>query len=165
MADFGPGSIPVSPTPLEPDDPAELDAFVGKPLGTSSWLTITQTMIDGFAEATGDRQWIHVDVARARAERPGGTTIAHGFLTLSLVPVLAQQILQVRHQSHIINYGTNRVRFIHTVPAGSRVRLHQSLKASEAVENGRRLTMESVMEIEGEDRPALVAETIIIIYR
>ena len=133
-------------------------------LGESEWITVTQAMIDTFAEATGDHQWIHVDVERARAEMPGGKTIAHGFLTLSLLPRLSQSILHIRRRSRSLNYGSNKVRFTHPVPEGSRLRARQVLKASEAVPGGRRLIIETTMEIEGQSRPALVAETIQLSY-
>ena len=127
-------------------------------------MTVTQAMIDTFADATGDHQWIHVDVARARSEMPGGSTIAHGYLTLSLLPKLMTTVYAITKRSRGLNYGSNKVRFTGQVPAGSRVRLHGKLKASETVEGGRRLIMESTVEIEGKDRPALVAETITLVY-
>src|SRR5207245_2368408 len=112
------------------------------------------------AEATGDYQWIHVDVERAKREMPGGKTIAHGYLTLSLVPRLAQTIYRVKNRSRGLNYGSNRVRFTGQVPAGSRIRLRQKIKAVEPVEGGVRITSENTVEVEGASRPALVAETI-----
>ena len=145
---------------LEVDTPADLAAHVGQPLGTSDWVLIDQAMIDAFAQATGDHQWIHVDVERARRESPGGKTIAHGYLTLSLLPRLTQQIYAIKHRSRNINYGSNKVRFTAPVPSGSRVRLHQTLTAVEPVLGGVRLTFASTVEIEGSDRPALVAETL-----
>jgi acyl dehydratase len=148
----------------EVETPADMDALVGKPLGTSAWLTVTQEMIDRFADATGDHQWIHVDRARAAREMPGGKTIAHGFLTLSLLPRLAQDIYRIRSRTRGINYGSNKVRFTHPVQEGARVRLHLSLVASEPVEGGRRLTTANTVEIEGETRPALVAETIALVF-
>ncbi len=150
---------------LEVDTPEDMDTYAGKALGTSDWMTVSQAMIDTFAEATGDHQWIHVDVARAKAEMPGGSTIAHGFLTLSLLPRLASTVYIVRHRSRALNYGLNRVRFTSPVPAGSRIRAHVTLKASEPVEGGRRLVSEATVEVDGQDRPALVAETITVVYR
>ncbi|MDA8251688.1 MAG: MaoC family dehydratase [Rhodospirillales bacterium] len=144
--------------------PADMDALVGQPLGSSAWLTVTQEMIDRFADATGDHQWIHVDRERAAREMPGGRTIAHGFLTLSLLPQLSQSVYRIRNRSRGINYGSNRVRFTAPVPAGSRVRLHMTLQASEAIDGGRRLIAENTVEIEGEARPALVAETITLVF-
>ena len=150
---------------LEVETPEDMDAYVGKALGTSEWMTITQSMIDTFADATGDHQWIHVDVARAKAEMPGGATIAHGYLTLSLLPRLAAKVYSIRQKSRGLNYGSNRVRFTNTVPAGSRVRGIVALKACEPVDGGRRLITDTTIEIEGQDRPALIAETISIVYR
>jgi len=149
---------------LEVDKPVDMKAHIGKPLGTSYWVTIDQTMIDKFAEATGDHQWIHVDVDRAKREMPGGKTIAHGFLTLSLLAGLSHQLYEIRNRSRGINYGSNRVRFTAPVPVDSRVRLSQTLKNVEDIEGGVRLTFESTMEIEGSSRPALVAETLSLAY-
>lgn len=149
---------------LEVEKPADMKAHIGEHLGTSHWITIDQTMIDMFADATGDHQWIHVDVERAKREMPGGRTIAHGFLTLSLLAGLAHQIYDIRKRSRGINYGSNRVRFTAPVPVDSRVRLSQTLKNVEDIEGGVRLTFESTMEIEGSSRPALVAETLSLAY-
>src|SRR3954454_3718427 len=114
----------------------EIKAAVGSEIGVSDWLEVTQKRIDRFAEATGDNQWIHVDVERARRELPGGTTIAHGYLTLSLLPRLASTIVRVRTHARAINYGADKVRFTAPVPAGARVRLHQVLKGVEPVGGG-----------------------------
>lgn len=149
---------------LKVESPASLDAYVGQTFGPGAWLTVTQDMINRFAEATGDHQWIHVDTERAAREMPGGTTIAHGYLTLSLLPRLAQELVLIEHRSRGVNYGSNKVRFTSPVPAGSRIRLTQSLKAAEAVEGGRRLIYDAMIEIEGQSRPALVAETIQLAY-
>jgi acyl dehydratase len=122
-------------------------------------------MIDKFADATGDHQWIHVDVERAKKEMPGGKTIAHGYLTLSLLPQLAPTLMKVEKRRRGVNYGSNRVRFTAPVPAGARVRLRQKLVKVEPVEdNGFRVTSEMTMEVEGNTRPAMVAETLGIIY-
>jgi len=138
---------------------------VGKTLGPSSWITVDQPMIDTFADATGDHQWIHVDVERAKREMPGGKTIAHGYLTLSLVPRLAATLLQVTKRSRGLNYGSNKVRFTNAVPAGARVRLRQRIvNAEEVAGNGVRLTSEMTVEIDGQERPALVAEILSISY-
>lgn len=145
---------------LEVETTADMAALVGKTLGTSDWVLVDQRMIDLFAEATGDHQWIHIDVERAKKEMPGGKTIAHGYLTLSLLPRLSHTIWKIKSRSRGINYGTNKVRFTAPVPAGSRVRLHQTLKAVDGIEGGVRLTIESTIEVEGETRPALVAETL-----
>lgn len=149
---------------LEIETPAALADWIGKKLGTSEWITVDQRTIDLFAEATGDHQWIHVDVARAAKEMPGGKTIAHGFLTLSLLPRLAPMIYRVVKRSRAINYGSNKVRFTAPVPAGSRVRLHLTLKAVEPIPGGVRLTTENEMEVEGNIRPCLVAETMAQVY-
>src|SRR5215831_6049536 len=141
--------------------PQDLKKHIGETLGPSDWLTVDQAMIDKFAEATGDHQWIHIDVERAKREMPGGKTIAHGYLTLSLLPRLAPQLLKVEKRSRGINYGSNKVRFISPVPAGSRVRLRQTIKNVEPVEgNGYRVTSEMEIEVEGVSRPAMVAETL-----
>ena len=147
------------------ETPKDVFSHLGEELGPSEWLTVTQEMIDKFAEATGDHQWIHVDVERAKREMPGGKTIAHGFLTLSLIAGLGHQTHDIRKRSRGINYGSNKVRFTNTVPAGSRVRLKQTIKNVEDVEgNGVRITSEMVIEVEGKDRPALVAEVMGLQY-
>jgi acyl dehydratase len=146
---------------IEVDRPTDLAQYVGQEIGISDWFTVDQAMIDKFADATGDHQWIHVDVERAKREMPGGKTIAHGYLTLSLVPRLAATIYRVKKRRHGLNYGSNRVRFTGQVPAGSRIRLRQKIKSVEPVEGGGvRITSESTVEVEGFERPALVAEII-----
>jgi acyl dehydratase len=151
--------------PLTVQKPQDLATHIGQDLGPSEWMTVDQGMIDKFAEATGDHQWIHVDVERAKREMPGGKTIAHGYLTLSLVPRLAQTLVKVTEVSRGVNYGSNKVRFTNVVPAGSRIRLHQKIVKVEPVENnGVRVTSEVKMEIEGQERPALVAEIMGIRY-
>src|SRR5690349_3722088 len=139
--------------------PNEMHKYVGQEIGVSDWVEVTQQKIDKFAEATGDHQWIHVDVERAKRDMPGGKTIAHGYLTLSLLPRLTHGIYTIRKRSRGINYGSNKVRFTAPVPAGSRVRLHQTLRNVEDIEGGVRMTFDSQIEIEGSTRPALVAET------
>jgi len=145
-------------------NPVELAAEAGKPIGTGEWLLVDQAMIDRFAAATGDHQWIHVDPERARRELPGGKTIAHGYLTLSLLPQLARSVMAVAGRTRSLNYGANRVRFAAPVPSGARIRLHLALKSAEPVESGFRFTFENRIEIEGEAKPALIAETIQIAY-
>jgi acyl dehydratase len=150
---------------IEVERPADLSQYVGTEIGVSDWFTVDQSIIDKFAEATGDHQWIHVDVERAKREMPGGKTIAHGYLTLSLVPRLAQTIYRIRRRSRGLNYGSNRVRFTGQVPAGSRIRLRQKIKSVEPVAGGGvRITSQSSVEVEGSARPALVAETISMQY-
>ena len=149
---------------IDIETPAALAEWVGRKLGMSDWVTVDQRTIDLFAEATGDHQWIHVDVERAAREMPDGKTIAHGFLTLSLLPRLAPMIYRVVKRSRAINYGSNKVRFTAPVPAGSRVRLHLTVKSVEPIVGGVRLTTENEMEVEGNTRPCLVAETMAQIY-
>jgi len=149
---------------LELETPHDMLKHVGRELGPSDWMTVDQAMIDKFAEATGDHQWIHVDVERARKDMPGGKTIAHGYLTLSLVPRLAATLSRVKKRSRGINYGSNKVRFITPVQAGARVRLRQRIANVEEVPGGVRVTSEMTMEIEGQAKPALIAETLGMSY-
>jgi acyl dehydratase len=135
----------------------ELRAAVGTHLGVSDWVTIDQSHIGMFADATGDHQWIHVDEDRAK-DGPFGTTIAHGFLTLSLLPVLTWQIYRVENVKMGINYGLNRVRFTSPVPVGSKVRGSMELVDVTDVHGGVQVTNKVTVEIEGSERPALVAE-------
>src|SRR5205809_1403783 len=121
---------------LTVETPKDLLQHVGRELGPSAWIVVDQAMIDRFADATGDHQWIHVDVERARREMPGGKTIAHGYLTLSLVPRMAATLLEVTRRSRSINYGSNKIRFISPVPAGSRIRLRQRIVGAEEVAGG-----------------------------
>ena len=140
-------------------------AEVGKEIGVSDWVLVDQDRINKFADATGDHQWIHIDVERAKKEMPGGKTIAHGYLTLSLVPMLTASISGVKKVSRGINYGSNKIRFTGMVPAGSRVRARQKLVAADPVQgNGIRFTNEITIEIEGSERPACVAEVMSILY-
>jgi acyl dehydratase len=145
---------------LEVETPKDLLQHVGRELGPSDWMTVDQAMIDKFADATGDHQWIHVDVERAKREMPGGKTIAHGYLTLSLVPRLAATLMRVKKRSRGVNYGSNKVRFITPVQAGARIRLRQHIASVEEIEGGVRVTSQMTVEIEGQPRPALVAETL-----
>lgn len=138
---------------------AELEPRVGQVLGTSDWITVTQERIRQFADATGDHQWIHLDPVRA-AQGPFGTTIAHGFLTLSLLPEMAASAIAITGASMGVNYGLNRVRFPAPVPSGSRVRGHFKLARYEPLEGGAQLTFEVTMEREGSDKPVCVAESI-----
>ena len=149
---------------FEVETPKDLLQHVGRELGPSDWMTVDQAMIDKFAEATGDHQWIHVDVERARKEMPDGKTIAHGYLTLSLVPRLAATLMRVKKRSRGVNYGSNKVRFITPVQAGARVRLRQRIANVEEIPGGVRITSEMTVEIEGQPKPALVAETMGLSY-
>src|SRR5436309_14517163 len=145
--------------------PNELLQHIGRELGPAEGIAVDQAMIDRFGDATGDHLWIHVDVERARRGMPGGKTIAHGYLTLSLVPRMAATLLEVTRRSRGINYGSNKIRFISPVPAGSRIRLRQRIvNAEEVPGNGVRVTSEMTVEVEGQERPALVAELIGIRY-
>lgn len=139
---------------------ADLKALVGEELTTSDWFPITQERIDTFAEATGDHQWIHVDPARA-AKGPFGTTIAHGFLTLSMLPLFLESSVDIRDVKMGVNYGLNRVRFTSPVPVGSELRARIRLKAfDELPDGGVQMTTEVTIERKGSDKPVCVAETI-----
>jgi acyl dehydratase len=135
----------------------ELRGAVGETIGESGWFTVDQSRIDGFADATDDHQWIHVDADKA-ATGPFGTTIAHGFLTLSLLPVLIKDVYSVEGTNMGINYGLNRVRFTSPVPVGSKVRGVVELADVSDVTGGVQITTKVTVEIEGAERPALVAE-------
>lgn len=143
---------------------ADLAAHIGRPLGTSDWVQLDQAKIDAFAQLTGDDHWIHTDLARASREMPQGKTIVHGFLVLSLIPFLQRSVYTVQQRGKGLNYGCNRVRFTAPVPVGSRVRLRQSVLDCVRLASGTRITFESTIEIEGQERPALVAETILQIF-
>jgi acyl dehydratase len=138
---------------------AELQHLVGQPLGTSDWITIDQERIDRFAHATGDLQWIHTDPQRAAAG-PFGATVAHGFLTLSLLPALFETGMQVADVRMGINYGLNKVRFPAPVRVGSRVRGHFVLLSCEPLPGGAQLVVQATIELEGSEKPVCVAETV-----
>jgi len=137
----------------------DLQAMVGQPLGTSDWITVDQQRIDRFADATSDHQWIHVDPERA-AGGPFGSTIAHGFLTLSLLPAFFESAFEVGNSRMGLNYGLNRVRFTSPVPVGSRLRAQFKLLAYEPIDGGAQLTVEAVIEREGAEKPACVLESL-----
>ena len=141
---------------------ADVQSLVGQEVGVSDWTEITQERVNQFADATGDHQWIHLDVERATREIGG--PIAHGYLTVSLIPMLAAQILRVEGVTRGINSGSNKVRFTNMVRVGKRVRMRQKLLAAEPRAGGLQLTNECTIEIEGEERPACVAETLSLIY-
>ena len=149
---------------LQVERPMDMAAHVGRLIGTSDWIEIDQKMIDMFADATGDHQWIHVDVERAKRELPGGKTIAHGYLTLSLLPRMMMELYRIEKRARGLNYGSNKVRFINPVPAGARIRAAVTVKAVDPLQGGARITFESTVEIEGQSKPALVAETIAAAY-
>jgi acyl dehydratase len=140
----------------------QLTAAAGEELGTSEWLEVTQDAVDRFAEATGDHQWIHVDTERA-ATGPFGGTIAHGYLTLSLVPALSQSIWALETEGPKLNYGVNKVRFPTPLRVGKRVRAHATLSAVTPVGAGTQLVVSYTVEIEGEAKPACVAETVVLL--
>ena len=139
---------------------AELPPLVGQEVAVSDWITITQEQVNLFAQATGDHQWIHVDVERATAG-PFGAPIAHGFLTLSLLPKFFETAMEIRNTRMGVNYGLNRVRFTSPVPVGSRLRAAMKLLACEPVpENGVQMTWQVTVQREGSDKPACVAESL-----
>ncbi|HLJ07488.1 MAG TPA: MaoC family dehydratase [Acidimicrobiia bacterium] len=142
---------------------ADLPGMIGKHLGQSEWHTIDQDQINRFADATGDHQWIHVDVERAKSG-PFGTTIGHGYLTLSLVPIFVFQLLKVEGAKLAVNYGLNKVRFPAPVPAGSRVRMGAEVAAVEPVGGGVQVTLSASFEIEGQSKPACVADILFRYY-
>jgi acyl dehydratase len=147
---------------IEP--PSRLADQVGQTIGPGDWLTVDQAMIDAFADLTGDRQWIHVDTERAAREMPGGKTIAHGFLVLALLGRLMPPLYEVRGASRILNYGSDRLRFLNVVPAGARVRASITFKSVEPVPGGRKCVTETSIEVEGQSKPALVAESIFLYH-
>ena len=140
----------------------EVAAAAGEELGTSEWVEITQERVDTFADATGDHQWIHVDVEQAAAG-PFGGTIAHGYLTLSLVPWLGSQVFALDTPGAKLNYGVNKVRFPNPVRVGKRVRAHVAIGEVVDIPAGKQLTLRYTVEIEGEAKPACVAETVVLL--
>jgi acyl dehydratase len=144
------------------DNLDELAALPGEELGTSDWLEVDQDRVNRFADATGDHQWIHVDVVRAAAG-PFGGTIAHGYLTLSLVPLLGSQVFSLETPGAKLNYGVNKVRFPSPVRVGSRIRDRVTVGEVTDLPTGKQLTLRHVIEIEGEDKPACVAETVVLL--
>ncbi len=141
----------------------EIRSYVGKELGVSEWVTVTQETIDSFADVTGDHQWIHVDVERAK-ESPFGGTIAHGYFTLSLAPRFSYEIFTFAGFAFAVNYGLNRVRFPAPMPVGGKVRMRALLKAVDDVPGGVQSTTELTFEREGGDKPVCVAETLARLY-
>jgi acyl dehydratase len=143
---------------------AELPGLVGTELGTSDWYEVTQEAVNKFADATGDHQWIHIDVERAKKESPFGGPIAHGYLTLSLVVPLVAQVLTVTDVAMGVNYGLNKVRFPAPVPVGSKVRARVTLKNVEEVAGGLQLTQAVTVEREGGEKPVCIAEWVVRQY-
>jgi acyl dehydratase len=140
----------------------DIESAAGEEIGTTEWVEITQERVDQFADATGDHQWIHVDVEKAK-QGPFGGTIAHGYLTLSLVPWLGSQVFTLDTPGAKLNYGVNKVRFPSPVPVGSRVRAKVSVGEVTDVPAGKQLTLKYVVEIEDQDKPACVAETVVLL--
>jgi acyl dehydratase len=145
-------------------DVRTIDARVGEEIAVSDWLEVTQARINQFADATGDHQWIHVDTARAAAELPSKSTIAHGFLTLSLLSTLIRESIRFTGLRLAINYGLNRVRFVSPVPAGSRIRARVTLQSVDALSDGYQVTWQVTVERETGDKPACVADWIVRYY-
>jgi len=140
----------------------ELTEAAGTDLGRSDWVTIDQRRVNQFADATGDHQWIHVDLERA-AQGPFGATIAHGYLTLALVPWLGSQVFTLRTPGAKLNYGVNKVRFPAPLLVGKRIRLHVRMGDVVDIPSGKQLTVHHTVEIEGEEKPACVAETVVLL--
>ncbi len=140
----------------------EIQEAAGAELGVSEWVQITQKRVNEFADATGDHQWIHVDVERAK-DGPFGGTIAHGYLTLSLVPWLGSMVFSLQTPGAKLNYGVNKVRFPNPVKVGAKVRVRVSIDAVTDIPAGKQLTVNHVIEIEGEDKPACVAQTVVLL--
>lgn len=143
---------------------AALKAELGQELGSTPYLTVTQEMINDFAKATLDFQWIHVDVEMAKQHSPFKTPVAHGFLTLSLAPKFMSDLFLVTSVKMGVNYGANKIRFTSAVPAGSNVRMRAKLAELEEIPNGVRIIMDCVFEIEGQTKPACIAELISVMY-
>ena len=142
----------------------ELRTLVGQRLGTSDWFEITQQRVQAFADGTDDQQWIHCDPERARRESPYGTTVAHGFLTLALCNALSQQIFTITGIKMVLNYGLNRVRFPNPVPVGSRLRMSSDLMELKETRVGAQVVCKQTFEVEGQSKPACVAETIVRVF-
>jgi len=151
--------------PTRLPDIAALARHEGEVLGHSDWVEVGQARIDAFADATGDRQWIHVDAERAAKESPFGGPIAHGYLTLSLVPALLPQVVEVAGASRVINYGIEKLRLPAPVPAGARVRLHAAVKGVRPLRGGgARVTLGIEVEVEGQRRRALTGEVVYVYF-
>lgn len=140
----------------------DLSGLAGKEIGLSEWVLLDQAKVNQFADATGDHQWIHVDVERAKREMPSGGTIVHGYFTLSLIPKFMFELLEITGASQIINYGANKVRFTNMVPTGSRVRGRLKVLSAAPKGKGVMMTAEMTIEIEGQTQPACIAEIIML---
>lgn len=156
-------TTPITTSSTTVAKPAELLDLVGKTLGTSRWREITQPDVDQFAKATGDEQWIHVDVERAKSG-PFGRTIAHGYMTLSLIAPLFDDVLTVERLGMGVNYGLNKARFPAPVPVGSRVRMIAKVDAAEEIKGGVQLVTSIIIELDGGEKPVCVAEAVLRYY-
>lgn len=150
--------------PLIIEQPVDLEPLVGHALPPSDWLHVAQSRIDLFAEATGDEQWIHCDPRRAMRESPYGAPIAHGFLTLSLIPALLEEIVRFPGARLVVNYGLNRVRFPQAVLVDARIRLVAHLQAATPRDDSTELALQCTIEVEGQAKPACVAELLLRVY-
>ena len=147
------------------ESPSEIENFIDKPLTPSEWYHVTQERINDFADATSDHQWIHIDEERAKKEMPNGKTIAHGYFMVSLLPKLASQNAQIQNSSRTLNYGSDKVRFINMVKAGSHVRLNRTIISCDKMNNGGfRVVNKCELEIKNESKPAFIAETISLVF-
>ena len=143
---------------------ADVTAYEGREVGVSEWILVDQERINRFADATDDHQWIHVDVERARRELPTGTTIAHGYLLISLMPKLLDTFVEFTRLKRVINFGLNEVRFKNSVSAGKRVRMRGKLKSARQRAGGLLVILENTIEIEGESKPACTNETMVLYF-
>ncbi len=142
----------------------DFKVFEGQEIGVSEWLEVTQEQIDQFADATNDHQWIHVDVDRAKKEMPGSKTIAHGYLTLSMIPTMSSSFIEFKNLERAINYGVNRVRFTNMVPVNSKIRVRATVARVRQRSGAVQVIGETTVEIQGEEKPACVAETVSFYY-
>ena len=150
---------------MEVKDFSTFKTMVGHTFEPTDWITVTQEMINDFAKATLDFQWIHIDVERAKKESPFGGPIAHGFLSVSLLPEFLAKVVSIKSAKMGVNYGMNKLRFPHPVPAGSRLRAHATLANVEAYgDNGIKTTWDTVLEIEGVEKPACVAQMVSLAF-
>ena len=145
------------------DDLSELQSYIGKELGLTEWMTMEQDRINQFAEATEDRQWIHIDQARAAKELPEGKTIAHGYLTLSLIPSLTKNFIEVSNLEQMINFGCNKVRFYSAVSVGDKVRARGSLIKAKKRGGMMQLLSKITIDIEGKKKPACIVEMLVLL--
>ena len=147
------------------NSPSEIETYIDKPLTPSEWYHVTQDKINNFAEATSDHQWIHIDVERAKKEMPEGKTIAHGYFMVSLLPKLASENAKINNTSRTLNYGSDKVRFINMVKVNSYVRLNRTIISCDKMSNGGfRVVNKCELEIQGENKPSFIAETISLVF-